>query len=353
MNKISRRQFLLAAGTTAAALAFTGCSGSAGSAAGSAAAGSTAASSAAASSAAAETSFSLKLAENQPADNPISKGMQKFADLVKEKTNGTVTVEVYLDAQLGTENETIDQVQAGTLDLARVNTSALAATADEVGVFTLPYIFTSTEQKYKVLDGDVGQTACKALEQYNMIGLKFWEAGSRNFYTTKKPIKSVDDLKGLKMRVQQNDVAIKMVELLGGAATPMAYGEVYQGLQTGVIDGAENDFVSYYTSGHYEVAPYYTLDGHMAPPAMLLMTKTIWDQMSAAQQTAITEAADEACTWQRQAMQDYQDESRSKVEAAGCTIIEVDPKPFQDAVAEIYDSYPQYKDVIAQIQAIS
>lgn len=300
-----------------------------------------------------DTVFKLKLAENQPADNPISKGMQKFADLVAEKTGGTVTVEVYLDAQLGNENETIDQIQAGTLDFARINTSALAVTADSVGVFTLPYIFTGAEHKYKVLDGEIGQNVIKGLEQYNMIGLEYWEAGSRNFYTTKKPIKSVDDLSGMKLRVQQSDVAIKMVELLGGAATPMAYGEVYQGLQTGVIDGAENDFVSYYTSGHYEVARYYSLDSHMAPPAMLLMAKNVWEKMSDNQRAAIKEAAREAVEWQRQAMNDYQNEARAKVEAAGCEIFEVEVPAFQAKVAEIYDKYPQYAEVITQIKALS
>lgn len=297
-----------------------------------------------------EKTFNFKLAENQPADNPVSQGMEKFAELVKEKTNGTVNIEVYLDGTLGTENETIDQVQAGTLDFTRVNTSALAATADEVGVFTLPYVFTSQEHKYKVLDGEIGQAVSDSLEQYNMVGLGYIEAGSRNFYTTKKPITSVADMKGMKIRVQQNDVAIKMVELLGAAATPMSYGEVYQGLQTGVIDGAENDFVSYYTSGHYEVAKYFTTDGHMAPPAMLLMSKTSWDQLSENQQNAIVEAAQEACEWQREAMNAYQDESRAKAEEAGCEIYEVDAKEFQDAVSEIYDMYPQYADTLAKIK---
>jgi tripartite ATP-independent transporter DctP family solute receptor len=294
----------------------------------------------------------LKLAENQPANNPISKAMQKFADLVKEKTNGSVEVDVYLDAQLGSENETIDQIQAGTLDLARINTSALASTADEVGVFTLPYIFTSMDQKYKVLDGAIGQNIIKSLEKYNMIGLEYWEAGSRNFYSTKKPIKSVADLKGMKVRVQQSEVAIKMVELLGGAATPMSYGEVYQGLQTGVIDAAENDFVSYYTSGHYEVAKYYSLDGHMAPPAMLLMSKSVYDKLDASQQKAIKEAAREAALWQRKAMDDFQNESRAAVEKAGCQIFEVDTKEFQNAVTPIYAKYPQYASVIKAIQEV-
>lgn len=296
----------------------------------------------------------LKLAENQPANNPVSKGVKMFADLVKAKTGGTVEVDVYLDAQLGNENETIDQVQAGTLDFARINTSALASTVNEVGVFTLPYIFTSTEQKYKVLDGKIGEDILNTMRaKNNIIGLNFLESGSRNFYSTKKPIKSVADIKGMKVRVQQNEVAIRMVELLGGAATPMAYGEVYQGLQTGVIDAAENDFVSYYTSGHYEVAKYFSLDGHMAPPALLIMSTAAWKKLNADQQKAVKEASREAALWQRKAMDDFQNESRAAVEKAGCKVFTVDAKEFQNAVSEIYNKYPQYKDVIAKIKAVN
>ena len=296
----------------------------------------------------------FKLAENQPANNPISKGMLMFADLVKEKTGGSVQIEVYMDAQLGNESETIDQVQAGTLDLARVNTSALATTADEVGVFTLPYVFTSTEQKYKVLDGAIGTEVMNALGKYNMVGLEFWEAGSRNFYTTKKPIKSVADMKGLKVRVQPSEVAIKMVELLGGAATvlgPIVGAMIFWALQTGVIDAAENDFVSYYTSGHYEVAKYFSLDGHMAPPAVVIMSAKSWAKLDASQQKAVREAAREAAVWQRKARDDFQNESRAAVEAAGCQVFDVEVKPFQDMVSAIYAMYPQYKNVIEQIRA--
>jgi TRAP-type C4-dicarboxylate transport system substrate-binding protein len=191
------------------------------------------------------------------------------------------------------------------------------------------------------------------LKKYNIIGLEYWEAGSRNFYSTKKQIKSVADIKGMKVRVQQSEVAIKMVELLGGAATPMSYGEVYQGLQTGVIDAAENDFVSYYTSGHYEVAKYYSLDAHMAPPAMLLMSQNSWNKLNDSQKQAVREAAKEAALWQRQAMMDFQNESRAKVEEAGCQIFEVDGKEFQNAVSPIYDLYPQYKSIIEQIKAVN
>ena len=216
----------------------------------------------------------------------------------------------------------------------------------------MPYLFTSTEQKYKALDGEAGDAVMAKLEDYGMVGLYFWEAGARCFYTTSKPIRTVEDLKGMKIRVQQTEVAISMVRALGAEATPMDYAEVFQGLQTGIVDGAENDFVSYYTSGHYEVAKYYSLDQHMAPPAVLLMSKASWDKMSEAQQEAVRKAAYEAAVWQRQAMQDYQQESRAACEAAGCEIIDVDVASFQQAVSSVYDEYPRYSEIVAMINAV-
>lgn len=279
--------------------------------------------------------------------------MNKFAELVDEKTNGEVKVEVYANAQLGEEAENIEQVQAGALDMARVNSVTLAQTVEELNVFTLPYIFTSQEQKYKVLDGEIGQEVLDKFEDYDLVGFGYLEAGSRNFYTTEKPIKSLADLKGQKIRVQPSDVVVKMTELLGAVPTPMNYGEVFSALQTGVIDGAENDFVSFYTSGHYEVAKHITLDGHLSPPAIMIMSKTIWDGLSAEHQNAIREAADEATEFERKAMNDFQEESREAVEKAGVTVYEVDVKEFQDAVAPIYDTFPDLKDVIDKIRAIN
>ncbi|MCI6267825.1 MAG: TRAP transporter substrate-binding protein [Candidatus Ventricola sp.] len=296
--------------------------------------------------------LNFKLAENQPEGNPITEGMHKFADLVKEYTEGTVTIDVYSNAALTDEASSVDQLQLGSLDFSRVNTNSLAPTVDEFGVFAMPYLFTSTEQKYKALDGEAGDAVMAKLEDYGMVGLYFWEAGARCFYTTSKPIRTVEDLKGMKIRVQQTEVAISMVRALGAEATPMDYAEVFQGLQTGIVDGAENDFVSYYTSGHYEVAKYYSLDQHMAPPAVLLMSKASWDKMSEAQQEAVRKAAYEAAVWQRQAMQDYQQESRAACEAAGCEIIDVDVASFQQAVSSVYDEYPRYSEIVAMINAV-
>lgn len=296
--------------------------------------------------------LNFKLAENQPEGNPITEGMHKFADLVKEYTEGTVTIDVYSNAALTDEASSVDQLQLGSLDFSRVNTNSLAPTVDEFGVFAMPYLFTSTEQKYKALDGEAGDAVMAKLEDYGMVGLYFWEAGARCFYTTSKPIRTVEDLKGMKIRVQQTEVAISMVRALGAEATPMDYAEVFQGLQTGIVDGAENDFVSYYTSGHYEVAKYYSLDQHMAPPAVLLMSKASWDKMSEAQQEAVRKAAYEAAVWQRQAMQDYQQESRAACEAAGCEIIDVDVASFQQAVSSVYDEYPRYSEIVEMINAV-
>ena len=299
----------------------------------------------------ADKNLTFKLAENQPEGNPITDGMYKFAELAKEYTGGTVTIDVYPNGALTDEASSVDQLQLGSLDLSRVNTNSLSSTIDAFGVFAMPYLFASTEQKYIALDGDAGKLVTDTLADYNMVPLYFWEAGARCFYTTKTPIRGVEDLKGMKIRVQQTAQAISMVKALGAEATPMDYAEVFQGLQTGIVDGAENDFVSYYTSGHYEVAKFYSLDQHMAPPAILLMSKTSWDMMSAEQQAGVQKAAYEAAVWQRQAMQDFQLESRAACEAAGCEIIEVDVPSFQAAVASVYDEYPQYKEIVAAINA--
>lgn len=290
--------------------------------------------------------LNFKLAENQPDGNPITEGMYLFAEKAKEYSGGTVNIEVYANAALCDEASSIDQCSAGTLDFSRVNSNTLAPVVDQFGAFGMPYLFSSTEAKYQALDGEAGAKAFEYLEAANLVGIDYYEAGSRCFYTTDKPITSVEDLKGMKIRVQPTEVSISMVKALGAEATPMEYGEVFQGLQTGIVDGAENDFVSYYTSGHYEVAKNYALDEHMAPPALLICSKKAWDQMSPNQQEAVRKASAEAAEWQRQAMQDFQNESRAKCEEAGCTILDVDIAEFQEAVQSVYDEYPQYQELV-------
>jgi len=239
----------------------------------------------------------MRLAENQPDTNPVTVAMFRFADLVKEYTNGEIEVQVFSGAQLGQEPETIEQAQAGIVDFARVNSVGLANVSPSMGAFTLPYVFADWDHKYRVLDvdGDVGAEVLADLEKGGLKGFAYMDAGSRSFYTVEgKPIVSIDDLKGMKIRVQPAPISIRMMELLGAVPTPMNYGEVYSALQTGVIDGAEDDFVSYHTSAHYEVAPNYVIDEHLSPPALLLMNKARFDGLSPELQDAVTRAAVDA-----------------------------------------------------------
>ncbi len=294
----------------------------------------------------------LRLAENQPESNPVTVAMHRFADLVKEYTDGEVTVQVFSGAQLGQEPETIEQTQAGIIDLTRVNSVVLANVSPSMGVFTLPYIFGGWDHKYRVLDGDVGTEVLNDLEKVGLIGFGYMDAGSRSFYTVEgKPIRSIEDLKGMKIRVQPAPISIRMMELLGAVPTPMNYGEVYSSLQTGVIDGAENDYVSYHTSAHYEVAPNYVEDGHLSPPALLLMNKAKFDSLPEDQQAAIRKAGMEAALYEREIMRQANQDARKTVEEGGATVAEIDNGPFQAAVQPIYEEFPDYKPLIERIKA--
>ncbi|MFV0386808.1 TRAP transporter substrate-binding protein [Paracoccus sp. (in: a-proteobacteria)] len=294
----------------------------------------------------------LRLAENQPESNPVTVAMFKFADLVKEYSGGDVTVQVFPGAQLGQEPETIEQTQAGIIDLTRVNSVGLANVSPSMGAFTLPYIFANWDHKYKVLDGDIGQEVLDDLNDVGLIGFGYMDAGSRSFYTVKgKPVTKLEDLKGLKIRVQPAPISIRMVELLGAVPTPMNYGEVYSSLQTGVIDGAENDYVSYQTSAHFEVAPNYVEDAHLSPPALLLMNKAKFDSLPAEQQDAIRKAGTDAALYEREIMRKANEDAREAVTAAGATVTEIDNAPFQAAIEPIYDEFPDLKPLLDRIKA--
>lgn len=292
----------------------------------------------------------LRLAENQPEDNPVTIAMHKFAELADTYSNGEIKVEVYSGAQLGQEVETIEQTQAGIIEMTRVNSVGLANVSPSMGAFTLPYVFKNWDSKYKVLDGDIGKEVLADLNNVGLQGFAFMDAGTRSFYTVEgKPVKTLEDLKGLKIRVQQAPISIRMIELLGAVPTPMNYGEVYSSLQTGVIDGAENDYVSYDTSAHYEVAPNYIEDGHLSPPALLLMNKAKFDSLPTEQQEAITKAATEAALYERDLMRAANDAAKTKVMEAGVSVTEVDNAPFREAVQPIYAEFPDLSPLLERM----
>lgn len=301
---------------------------------------------------AADAQIVMRLAENQPETNPVTVAMYRFADLVKEYSNGEIEVQVFPGAQLGQEPETIEQAQAGIIDFTRVNSVGLANVSPSMGAFTLPYVFADWDHKYRVLDGEIGAEVLADLEGVGLKGFAYMDAGSRSFYTTEgNKIESIEDLKGKKIRVQPAPISIRMMELLGAVPTPMNYGEVYSALQTGVIDGAENDFVSYHTSAHYEVAPNYVVDAHLSPPALLLMNKAKFDSLSPELQDAVTRAAVDASMYEREIMREANEKARQTVIDGGATVTEIDNAPFQAAVQPIYEEFPDLMPLLDRIQA--
>lgn len=294
----------------------------------------------------------LKLAENQPEDYPTTIGAKKFAELVEEKTDGRYKVEVYAGGQLGDEKSVIEQVQLGSIDLARVNATPLTEFSDDIGVLALPYLFKDEESMWEILQGDIGNELLSSLEESQMMGLAFYDSGKRSFYNSVRPVEKPSDLEGLKIRVQQSEMVIDMVEALGASATPMAFEEVYSALQTGVIDGAENNFPSYYQTAHYEVANYYTLDGHSTVPEVLMSSSKLWNELNEEDKQAFKEAAAESISVQREAWAKLVEESKKKIKENGNEIIEIDDvTPWREAVQPVYDKYgKEYQQWIDKIE---
>jgi tripartite ATP-independent transporter DctP family solute receptor len=298
----------------------------------------------------------LRYAENQVKDYPTTQAAQKFADLVKEKTNGRITVEVYDSGQLGDEKSVIEQIQFGGIDMSRVSLTPLSEFSRNLMALQLPYLYRDADHMWKVLDGDIGKDLLKSTEDSGIVGLSWYDAGARNFYDTQHEIKGLADMKGLKIRVQESSMMMDMVKALGANPTPMAYGEVYSALQTNVIDGAENNWPSYESTSHYEVAKYYVVDEHSRIPEMQIISKQTMDKLSPDDQKIIRECAAESAKYERQLWAEREKSSEEKVKAGGATITRLSDEAraeFVKAVQPLYDQYgAEYKDLIQKIRDV-
>ncbi len=297
----------------------------------------------------------LKSSDTHPDGYPTVEAVKAMGKMLEESTGGRLCIEVYHSAQLGEEKDTIEQTQFGAIDLNRVSLGPFNNIIEETQIPSLPYIFRSVDHMHTVMDGPIGQEILDAFAAHDLIGLGFYDGGSRSFYNKEKPIKSMADLKGMKFRVMQSDMFVDMVSALGANATPLPYGEVYSSIQTGVIDGAENNWPSYDTSGHFEVAKYYTLDQHLIVPEVLVMSKKSWDKLSAEDQAAVRAAAKASVPVMRDLWVAQEKKSEEKVRAAGSEIItEIDKAPFIEAMKPVYEKYvksDKLKDMVARIQA--
>lgn len=283
--------------------------------------------------------ITMRLADNHPDGYPTVVGDLAFAKAVEEKSKGRIKIDVKASGQLGDEKAVIEQVQLGAIEFARVNASPLAEFHKPLGVFSLPYVFDNEDHLWRFLDSADGKGILASMESAKLRGLAYYSSGSRNFYSTKE-LKDINSLKGLKIRVQQSKINMDMIDALGASATPMPYGQVFSSLQTGVIDGAENNFPSYQSSNHFQVAKYYIMDKHQVTPEILMISKVAWDKLSPEDQKIIQEAAAESAKVQIEAWRKEETKAREAVIAAGSTIIEVnDPAPWQAATKSVVDKY--------------
>jgi tripartite ATP-independent transporter DctP family solute receptor len=290
-----------------------------------------------------------------PMDYPTVQAVLHMGKLIAERTGGKHTVKVFGQSSLGSEKDTIEQTKIGALDMVRVNVAPFNNIVPETIVPSLPFLFRDKAHMRRVLDGPIGDEILASMEAQGFVGLAFYDSGSRSFYTTKKQIKSGADMKGMKIRVQQSDMWVAMMQALGANATPLPYAEVYTALKTGVVDGAENNWPSYDSSRHYEAAKFYSLTEHSMAPEVLVFSKRIWDTLSKEEQTIIRAAAKESVPFMRKLWDEREATSRAAVDKAGSQIVtDLDKKSFSDPMGPVYARFAatsKLQDLVKRIQA--
>jgi tripartite ATP-independent transporter DctP family solute receptor len=281
----------------------------------------------------------LKLAHVLDTGHSVHQGMVHMSERLEHYSDGKMRIDIYPSGQLGSERDTVELVQIGSLAMTKVSAAPLEAFVPAMQVFSIPYVFRDREHLFKALDSEVGKELLKSTEVARLKGMGYYDSGSRSFYMVDTPVETPDDIKGKKIRVMKSQTAVKMIAAMGGGATPISWGELYTALQQGVVDGAENNPPSFYLSGHYEVCKYYALDEHTSVPDMLLMSSRIWDSLDTQQQEWLQMAVDDSVTYQRELWRVSTEEALAAVEAAGVIVTRPDKQPFMDAVKEMKAAY--------------
>jgi tripartite ATP-independent transporter DctP family solute receptor len=251
----------------------------------------------------------LKLGHGLDTGHPVHKAMEYMKERLEVLSGETVTIDIYPSSVLGSETQCIEQLQNGSLAMTKTSAAAMENFIPEMAVYGLPYVFRDGEHYWDVLNGSVGQDLLRMGDDKFLRGLCYYDAGSRNFYTSDKPTRTPDDLKGMKIRVMNPKTAMDMVKAMGGAPTPIAFGELYSALAQGAVDGAENNPPSFTSNKHYEICKHFTLDGHTRIPDMLMMSSKVWNRLDPQVQAWVQQAADESVRFQRQLWQEKTAES--------------------------------------------
>jgi tripartite ATP-independent transporter DctP family solute receptor len=281
----------------------------------------------------------LKLAHGLDPSHPVHSAMVYMADRCKEISEGELTIEIYPSGQLGSEQQCVELLQIGSLAITKVSAAVMESFTEDFKVLGLPYVFRSREHSFKVLDGEIGDELLLSTVPFLIRGLCFYDAGSRSFYTIDRSINHPDDLKGLKIRVMKSITAMEMVKAQGGSPTPISWGELYTALQSGVVDGAENNPPSFYTSHHYEVCKYYSINEHTMVPDVLIVSQKVWKKLTEQEKKWLQQAADDSVPVQRKLWADSEKESLEIVQREGVTVTYPDKEPFAEKVEALLESY--------------
>lgn len=297
----------------------------------------------------------LRSADIHPDGYPTVEAVKWIGAELAKATNGRLNIQVFHSAQLGQEKDTIEQTQFGVIDMNRINMAPFNGLIPETGIPALPFLFRSVEHMHKTMDGPIGDEILATFEKHQLIGLAFYDSGARSFYNSKRPINTLEDMKGLKIRVQQSDLFIDLIKALGANPTPMPFGEVYSALQTGVVDGAENNWPSFESTRHFEVAKYYSISEHSMSPEILAMSKITWDKLSADDKTLVRSTAKASVAKMRDLWTAREKASEAKVKAGGAVVNTLDKAPFIKAVEPVYAKYvkdDKLKSLVSRIQAV-
>lgn len=299
----------------------------------------------------------LRYAENQPEDYPTTRAAHYFADLVEQRTQGRIRVRVYADGELGDEVSVLEQMSYGGIDLARASLSTLMVECPTLMVLQLPYLYEDAGQMWRVLDGEIGEDFLSATRRSGVVGLSWFDAGSRSFYTC-TPVSSLEDLKGLRIRVQENDLMSRMVAALGAEPVQIPYNDVYSAIMSGKVDGAENNWPSYASTGHYEGARYVYLDEHSRVPEMQLMSTVALDSVMALDEdyyTILRQCAEESARYERELWAQTEQQAEEDMLERGCAITiptAADQALLREKMQPFYDELTdEQKALVARIRA--
>ena len=279
----------------------------------------------------------FRAADTQSEDYPTVQALMLMNRLVTQRTGGRHRILVFHSRQLGEEKETIEQTRVGAIDLNRTNVAPIGGFVREANALALPFLFRSVEHLHRVLDGPIGEGILQSFDPYGFVGLTFYDSGARSIYNNVRPVGTVADMKGLRIRVQQSDLMMDMVRALGAVPVALPYGQVLAALNNGIIDGAENNWPSYVTTNHYKSARFYTLTEHVMSPEVLIMSRRAWDELAPEDRQIFREAARESSRFMREIWMSWEERSRHKAQEEKAVIIaDFDRGPFEAAMSEVY-----------------